>query len=101
MKDIYTAALRVLPASDIDHDNNGTDLYLKVSEASAALVAAYDFRGNVERFVSPLDGCAWFDVPFAYTPAWVEKLQHVKPEDVLKDNTLIFEKLARRLDREV
>lgn len=51
MKDIYTAALRVLPA-------------------------------------------------FAYTPAWVEKLQHVKPEDVLKDNTLIFEKLARRLDQE-
>lgn len=70
MKDIYTAALRVLPASDIDHHE--TDLYLKVSEKSAALVAAYDFRGNVERFVSPLDGCAWFDVPFAYTPAWIE-----------------------------
>ena len=72
MKDIYEAALRVLPASDIDHDNNGTDLYLKVSEASEALVASYDFRGNVERFVSPLDGCAWFDIPFAYTPAWIE-----------------------------
>lgn len=70
MKDIYTAALRVLPASDIDHHE--TDLYLKVSEKSAALVAAYDFQGNVERFVSPLDGCAWFDVPFAYTPAWIE-----------------------------
>ena len=70
MKDIYTAALRVLPASDIDHHE--TDLYLKVSEMSAALVAAYDFRGNVERFVSPLDGCAWFDIPFAYTPAWIE-----------------------------
>lgn len=70
MKDIYEAALRVLPASDIDHHE--TDLYLKVSEKSAALVAAYDFRGNVERFVSPLDGCAWFDIPFAYTPAWIE-----------------------------
>ena len=70
MKDIYTAALRVLPASDIDHHE--TDLYLKVSEKSAALVASYDFRGNVERFVSPLDGCAWFDVPFAYTPARIE-----------------------------
>lgn len=70
MKDIYTAALRVLPASDIDHHE--TDLYLKVSEKSAALVAAYDFRGNVERFVSPLDGCAWFYIPFAYTPAWIE-----------------------------
>ena len=98
MKDIYTAALRVLPASDIDHHE--TDLYLKVSEKSAALVAAYDFRGNVEKFRPQLDGCAWFDVPFAYTPAWVEKLQNMKPEDVLKNNTLIFEKLARRLDQE-
>lgn len=70
MKDIYTAALRVLPASDIDHHE--TDLYLKVSEASSALVAAYDFRGNVEKFRSPLDGCLWFDIPFAYTPAWIE-----------------------------
>lgn len=70
MKDIYTAALRVLPASDIDHHE--TDLYLKVSEASLALVASYDFRGNVEKFRSPLDGCLWFDIPFAYTPAWIE-----------------------------
>lgn len=70
MKDIYAAALRVLPASDIDHHE--TDLYLKVSEASAALVAGYDFRGNVEKFRSPLDGCLWYDIPFAYTPAWIE-----------------------------
>ncbi len=71
MKDIYTAALRVLPTSDIDHHE--TDLYLKVSEASTALIAGYDFRGNVEKFQSHLDGCLWFDVPFAYTPAWIER----------------------------
>ena len=82
MKDIYTAALRVLPASDLDHHE--TDLYLKVSEASAALVASYAFRGNVEKFRSPLDGCLWFDVPFAYTPAWVEKLQQRPREDVAR-----------------
>lgn len=99
MKDIYNAAFRVLPASDIDHDNNGTDLYLKVSEASRALVAAYDFRGNVERFVSPLDGCAWFDVPFAYTPAWAEKLQRRTKEDVLNDWTPVFQTLAARIER--
>ena len=82
MKDIYTAALRVLPASDLDHHE--TDLYLKVSEASAALVASYAFRGNVEKFRSPLDGCLWIDVPFAYTPAWVEKLQQRPREDVAR-----------------
>lgn len=98
MKDIYTAALRVLPASDLDH--HGTDLYLKVSEASAALVASYDFRGNVEKFRSPLDGCLWFDVPFAYTPAWVEKLQQRPREDVVRDWSPVFDTLARRLEQE-
>lgn len=97
MKDIYTAALRVLPASDIDHHE--TDLYLKVSEASAALVAGYDFRGNVEKFRSPLDGCLWFDVPFAYTPAWAEKLQRRTKEDVLNDWTPVFKTLAARIER--
>lgn len=99
MKDIYTAALRVLPASDIAHDNIGTDLYLKVSEASSALVASYDFRGNVEKFRSPLDGCLWFDVPFAYTPAWAKKLQQRPPEDVARDWSPVFNTLARRLER--
>lgn len=98
MRDIYTAALRVLPASDLDHHE--TDLYIKVSEASVALVASYDFRGNVEKFRSPLDGCLWFDVPFAYTPAWVEKLQQRPREDVTRDNTPIFDNLKKRLKRE-
>lgn len=97
MRDIYAAALRVLPASDIDHHE--TDLYLKVSEASSALVASYDFRGNVEKFRSPLDGCLWFDVPFAYTPAWIEKLQEQPREDVARDWSPVFDTLARRLER--
>lgn len=97
-RDIYAAALRALPASDLDHHE--TDLYLKVSEASAALVASYDFRGNVERFRSPLDGCLWFDVPFAYTPAWLEKLQQRPREDVARDLSPVFDTLARRLGRE-
>lgn len=98
MRDIYAAALRVLPASDLDHHE--TDLYIKVSEASAALVASYDFRGNVEKFRSPLDGCLWFDFPFAYTPAWVEKLQQRPREDVARDGSPVFDTLARRLGRE-
>ena len=71
MKDIYTAALRALPASDID--NHETDLYLKYSKESAALVKDYEYRGIVETFRSPIDGCLWFDIPFAYTPAWIER----------------------------
>lgn len=95
MKNIYAAALRVLPASDMDHHE--TDLYLKVSEASAALVASYDFRGNVEKFRSPLDGCLWYDVPFAYTPAWEEKISGRETEN---DCRIILDAIQKRLERE-
>lgn len=94
MKNIYAAALRVLPASDMDHHE--TDLYLKVSEASSALVASYDWRGNVEKFRSPLDGCLWFDVPFAYTPAWIEKISGRETEN---DCRIILDAIQKRLER--
>ncbi|MBO5969192.1 MAG: hypothetical protein J6S14_11925 [Clostridia bacterium] len=94
MKDIYTIAVKKLPASDLDH--HGTDLYIKSSAAAAALVAEYDFLGNVEIFRSPLDGCAWYDIPFAYTPAWIEKLNRRPVDDVISDYGPLFDTLSRR-----
>ena len=96
MKDIYNAALRALPASDIDHHE--TDLYLKVSKKSDALVADYEYRGNVVHFRSPLDGCLWYDIPFAYTPEWIRKLQSRTRDEVLNDLTPVFQTLAARLE---
>ena len=72
MKNIYAAALKTLPSSDIDHHE--TDLYLKVSTESTELIKDYDYPLSVEKFVSPLDGCAWYCVYWAYTPGWTEKL---------------------------
>ena len=76
MKDIYDAAIKALPETEIDHHE--TDLYLKVSPESEKLVENYDYKFIVEKFRSPLDGCLWFDIPFAYTPEWIE---HAKKND--------------------
>ena len=72
---IYEKAVATLPASDIDHHES--DLYLKISKESAAIVSGYEYKNLVSVFVSPLDGCAWYDIPFAYIPYWSEKCKGV------------------------
>lgn len=68
--DIYTAALQALPPEDIDHHE--TDLYLRVTEASKRLVSEYAYRQHVTTFKDNIEGQLWYDIPFAYTPAWTE-----------------------------
>lgn len=65
---LYRLATLRMDASDIDHWQ--TDLYLRETGESRELVECYEFKENVERFRSPIDGKMWFDVPFAYTPGW-------------------------------
>ena len=72
---IYEKAVSTLPASDIDH--HASDLYLKYSAESSALVAGYEFKSQVSVFVSPLDHCKWFEIPFAFLPYWSEKCKGV------------------------
>ena len=72
---IYEKAVATLPASDIDH--HYSDLYLKLSKESAAIVSGYEYKNQVHLFVSQIDGCAWYDVPFAYLPYWAERFKGV------------------------
>jgi hypothetical protein len=66
--DIYNEALAKLPIDHIDH--YASDLYLKVTSYSTALIEAYEWKKNVTTFRSAIDGTLWYDVPFAYSPAW-------------------------------
>ena len=66
--DIYSEAIASLPMDDIDH--HASDLYLKVTPESSALIERYQWKCNVTRFNSAIDDSLWFDVPFAYSPAW-------------------------------
>ena len=65
--DIYAAAVATLPPEDIDHYNS--DLYLKITPASAALVARLENKALLSRFRDP-DGVTWYDLPFCFIPFW-------------------------------
>ena len=67
--DIYTAML----ASGVEIDHHCTDLYVPVNEVTTAIVDRYEFKCNVTKFRSAIDGTPWYDIPFAYTPAWKER----------------------------
>lgn len=60
-------------AAGIPFDHHETDLYLPVNEETKALIVAYRFRENVTTFTSQIDGKQWYDIPFAYLPAWERK----------------------------
>lgn len=70
IRDIYSAALHVLPERDIAHDYISTDLYLRVTPESTELINDYEFKSNVKTFIDAIDHELFYDVPFAYTPNW-------------------------------
>ena len=67
--ELYTS----VKASGIPIDHHESDLYMPVTPLTRALVAEYEFKGNVTRFTASTGG-AWFDVPFAYQPWWDKML---------------------------
>lgn len=65
--EIYAAALAVLPPEDIDH--HASDLYLRKTPASTALVERLTTKVLLSTFKS-WDGSVWYDLPFCFTPYW-------------------------------
>ena len=65
--DVYAVALQILPADDIDH--SGSDLYLRVTPTSKTLIKRLTNRALLSVFTDG-DGCAWYDLPFCFTPYW-------------------------------
>ena len=71
--DVYAVAIAELPAGDIDHYNS--DLYLKRTPASQAIIARMENRSLLSIFRDS-DGVAWYDLPFCYTPYWENPARH-------------------------
>lgn len=61
---IYAEAAKALPAADIDH--HGSDLYIKVTPASQALLNRFQYRHLVTTFIDNIDHVLWYDLPFCY-----------------------------------
>ena len=72
----------------IEYSNHETDLYIPVNRKTAGLVKKYystDVGGVwfqecncrisvcVSKFISQIDSKLWYDIAFAYLPAWRRK----------------------------
>lgn len=53
----------------LPHGWHETDLYLEATPRAGALIHAYEWRNNCTTFTGA-DGRRYYDVPFAYLPAW-------------------------------
>ena len=61
---LYAAAVDLLPAGDIDH--HYSDLYIKVTQASAQLRNRYQYPRQVTIFTDAIEGTLWYEFPFCY-----------------------------------
>ena len=64
---IHAAAVAALPACDIDH--HASDLYIRVTPASRALLARFQYRHMVKTFTDNIDHVLWYDLPFCFDPS--------------------------------
>jgi len=55
-------------------DNHESDLYCLANDITANILKNYEFKSQVTIFTSKTDKRLWYDIPFAYSPYWDEKL---------------------------
>ena len=65
--DVYAVALATLPAAYIDH--HGSDLYLRVSQETKAIISRLENKTLLSKF-RDYNGVAWYELPFCFTPYW-------------------------------
>ena len=57
----------------IPYDSHESDLYIPVTKETRELILKYPHKENVTVFRNQRDGCAWYDIPFAYVPWWEKR----------------------------
>lgn len=58
----------------IPHSNHRSDLYIPVTERTAALLKECSIpESSYSIFKNNIDGELWYDVAFAYMPFWSER----------------------------
>ena len=67
---IYQLAVSEMQPNEVS--SHESDLYLKCTPVSENLVSNYEFKQNVQKFRSNIDGSMWFDIPFANDLYWTQ-----------------------------
>ena len=70
-KTIYDLAVEKMDSKDIN--NHCSDLYLRKTDISTALVNDYEFKNQVSTFKDLVDHVLWYEIPFAYYPYFTKE----------------------------
>lgn len=70
-KTLLHRARELMKPEEIDCRCESTsDLYLKVTPVSTALISQYDFKENVTKFRDNINHEPWYEIPFGNTDWW-------------------------------
>lgn len=73
-KTLLHKARELMKSEEIDSMHElGSDLYLKVTPISTALIEQYDFKENVTKFLDNINHEPWYEIPFGNTDWWEER----------------------------
>ena len=64
MKELYDKIIKEVPPEYIDH--HYSDLYVKVTPTSTALIKQYETKFMVSQFVDNIEHKLWYKIPFSY-----------------------------------
>ena len=67
---LYKARQQMKPEEIATYESSGSDLFLKVTPISTALIEQYDFKENVKKFIDQIDHVPWYEIPFCNTDWW-------------------------------
>lgn len=67
---LHKAREQMKPEEIDTQGSSGSDLFLKVTPISTALIEQYDFKEHVKRFRDNIDHEPWYEIPFANTDWW-------------------------------
>lgn len=62
-----------MKAAGVKIASHETDLYVPVNDITSAIVGRYEHKTIVTTFRNQVEGGEWYDIPFAYLPAWEAK----------------------------
>ena len=64
MKELYDKIIKEVPKEHINH--HCSDLYVKVTPTSTALIEQYENKFMVSKFVDNIEHKLWYEIPFGY-----------------------------------
>lgn len=65
---------RAILDAGIKFASHETDLYIPATDQTRAILKQFPLQDSIkEPFTNQVEGGTWFDIPFAYLPAWEAK----------------------------